>query len=472
MGKVNTKIFILITILVTANIVIGESPVNLLLVGLQILWIISLLGRNRIQEALYYHLIFIMTSINSTTNGNIVEEGAALYNYNSLKLIGPISLSYVITLYFAGYALITNKNNYYNINIKPYIKTISVFIYFGISGILLGLWGILFDHYRLESFIGYNIYIWMTILMMVAILKIGSTGLVLRIYETAMPIIGGGIVGSFLAFLLGIRTQYGGLTGLPVLAEITYYSSLMILGLLYCRNIYIYIVILGLYLFLASKNIIGKQVIVLGIALIVVGYQLLFNKMYIKTHVGRSLCLWGVFGIGIFFMSLSVSNSNADSLTSHKIEQVNSIFSIRGGEMAASPATRIGETINFIYNNRANPFALIFGKGYGGYITDDLGLFVGFDLQGGGFSDDQIRSGRYSQLHDTFATVPLLNGFLGLVLLFLIIRYHIRRFKYNYLVFTVIPWLLFTFYFSTQYAFTGAFFLYGSLVDNTYAPLK
>lgn len=474
MQKLNTnysvRVFIVVFSLVALNILLVGSYLNLLVLLPQVAYVIYLFFQNKVSDALYWHLIFIMTSLNTTVNGAVLEDGnMTAYNYASFKIIGPVSLSYILTIFFAFIGLGNDiAKRYSNINIHIYKRTIRIFAYFGISGTFLGLIGLATDFYSFSSFISYNIYIWMTMIMMLVLLKNGSPQLILTIYKTALPIISASIVASLFTFLMGVSTSYGGIHGLPLMAELTYYSSLLIIGILYCRKPGLYILPIIFYFYLSSRNIIGKQIIIISIAIIILLYQVLFNKRYIKSHIKRlHLIRIGVICSVFVFLSAPIL-MNSNNLTFHKINQVSSLFAFEDGEVASSPATRIAETANFFVNNQDNPFALVFGKGYGGYITDELGLFVGHNLEGGGFSDDQLKSGRYSQLHDTFATVPLLNGLLGLGILFYVVRLHLKRFKLNYLVFAVVPWLIFTFYFSTQYAFTGVFFLYGSLVSVDY----
>lgn len=468
----NKLIVITVFAIVALNILWVKSVLNVFVLIPQVCYVFILLLQGKRALALYWHLIFIMTSLNTTVSGALLDDAnTRVYNYASFKLFGPVSLSYLITILFAilGYG---KKPDYTGVDVKPFLKTIKVFVYFGCAGDILGIIGLLGADYRLASFISYNIYLWMTVLMMYALYKNGSTRLVLRVYKTSTAIIAAAVLASATTFFMGVTTGYGGISGLPQLAELTYYSSLLLIGLLYYKKPLFYLIAAVFYFYLSSKNIIGKQIIVLVIALAIILYQILINRNYIKHHLMRTYVVRISIVCGVLvFISTAVLSDNKN-LTFHKIYQVTSLFG-SGDEVAASPATRIAETANFLENNKKNPLALIFGKGYGSYITDDLQLFYGKNLENGGFSHDQIMSGRYSQLHDTFASVPLLNGFLGLGLLFYLVFMHMRRFKYNFLVFVTVPWLLFTFYFNTQYSFTGIFFLYGSLMKFDYnKPFK
>ena len=85
---------------------------------------------------------------------------------------------------------------------------------------------------------------------------------------------------------------------------------------------------------------------------------------------------------------------------------------------------RIATTMNIVDNNKRNFIGLLLGQGFGGYFTDSLNMFAGLNLSDGGWPDLDVRTGRYTRGHDTFATVPLLNGFLGLgILLYMCYKY-------------------------------------------------
>ena len=165
----------------------------------------------------------------------------------------------------------------------------------------------------------------------------------------------------------------------------------------------------------------------------------------------------GIIGISIPYILL-----DTNSLAGYKILAAISIFNGDISDVSNSPATRIGEFMNFVYNNREDIFHLLFGMGYGGYFTDELKLFEGLDLSGG-WSEEIIRTGRFPSAHDTFSEVPLINGVVGLFLILYIGIKIAKHMKSNSFCYAAIPWLIFTFYFTPSLALTAIFFLAGGL---------
>lgn len=83
--------------------------------------------------------------------------------------------------------------------------------------------------------------------------------------------------------------------------------------------------------------------------------------------------------------------------------------------IAASPKFRIEEFLNIMYEYAEKPWFALFGKGFGGGVSDyrqSLGMFVS-----GGFSDDQYMHGLFIVLHSSFNVIFLKYGFYGLIML-------------------------------------------------------
>ena len=121
----------------------------------------------------------------------------------------------------------------------------------------------------------------------------------------------------------------------------------------------------------------------------------------------RLLCIIALAGV---LYSGILSNVSSGELTQNKTNDVLSLFSLNVNEMGRSPAIRMATLMNILYNNRYNPIAIMLGNGYGGYFTDELNLFNGLDVWQGGWPEAVCKSGIYPSGHDTFASVPLVNG--------------------------------------------------------------
>lgn len=398
-----------------------------------------------------------MVSISGMDGG----ETMRLYNYASIKFIGPISLCYILSIVFFIIALFNKKAR---IQIPELLFVFKILLFLAISGDVIGILGFCFKSgYYLPDFIKYNIYIWMSIILLYDILVFVNNEMIRRIYFVSAPMLCGAIIASVLGYFCGVRTTYG-ILEIPLMSDVCYFGFLTLFALFYSKRhkIFIVIAIMG-YFYLNMLAMTGKAVIMVAIALIYIIYLIFFDsnfKQHNKKYLFpiKSFVISGLVGIAI---EIPILMADTTSLTGIKINAALSIFSGDIGDVSNSPATRIAEIANFYYNNRNNIFHLLFGNGYGGYFTDELGLLNGLDLRGG-WSEDVIRTGRFSSAHDTFSVVPLLNGTVGFLLLMVIGYKFFKKVNRNYLYFAVVPWIIFTFYFNPLYAFCTLFFLTGA----------
>ena len=170
----------------------------------------------------------------------------------------------------------------------------------------------------------------------------------------------------------------------------------------------------------------------------------------------------------IFFLIISnlYNSLSSNKLLIHKIDSVFLLFNFFGGIdsldlIPPSPRVRLGSFFNILYGQLKNPIILFFGQGYGAYFYDYFKVFDGIDLSFA-FRYEETISGRYGRPHDTIAAVPLSNGLFGLSLLVYLIFKYLSKIKYNFLAIAVLPWLLLTFYYNSQFALVGLVMLYAS----------
>lgn len=466
MSHRTSYIYLLISFVITLyNILTIGSTLGIILPLIEFAYVLYNILKGNYSCALYWHLVFVMTSISSASieGMNSGNENISVYNYYSVKLVGPIGISYLFTILLFLISL-TKKIGIRN---RLMHQLLFVLLYFAISGDIIGIIGFCFNTgYYLPDFIKYNIYIWISIFTLYSILHLFDSNYISRCFHSAIPIISGSIIACLISRFMGIYTTYGGLE-IPYVSDLCYFGSVLIIALFFkASNKLIIIPAIICYGILMTQAMSGKMVFYIIIAFMYIAYLSFFNKdfqesfKYVKT---LRLCCIIIVMIGAVYIPIIMSDTS--SLTSIKITAAASIFSGSLEDVSNSPATRIAEVANFFYNNRTNPFNLLFGNGYGGYFTDELGIMSGLDLSGG-WSDEVIRSGRFSSAHDTFSVVPLLNGVIGLVLAFYIGLKIFYRTKQNYLSFVAIPWIIFTLYFNTLYATIAIFCLIGSLYEN------
>ena len=164
---------------------------------------------------------------------------------------------------------------------------------------------------------------------------------------------------------------------------------------------------------------------------------------------------------------ISVSSDDREGNFTRKLESVEALSNFFMGEgdmddVSASPYIRLAEFSNIVYEDIRNPVYLLFGRGFGGYYRDELNLFTGFDLASGAFSDEQIRTGKFSYGHDAFVTVPMLNGFIGFILLISLIIVMCKQSPHNYLYLTCLMLLMLWFYFDVLMGVVGVMLLFAA----------
>ncbi len=438
---------------------------GLILPACEYCFVLYKIFRRNYPDALFWHLVFIITSLSSVSieGMNIDGISKSVYNYYSLKLIGPVGISYLMTIFLF---MISLKER---VKIRDQIlnRLQLILLFLALCGDIIGILGFCFKKgYYMPDFIKYNIYIWITIFTLYSITHLFNTKYIDRCFYSSIPILSGSVIACTLCRSLGIYTTYGGLE-IPYVSDLCYFGSILFIALFFkSSNKWIVLPAVICYSILMSQAMSGKMVFFIIIALLYIIYLSYFNKEFQKSfkHIKilKFICILLIASISIY---IPIILSDTSSLTAIKISAAISIFNGDMANVSNSPATRIAELANFLYNNRFNPFNLLFGNGYGGYFTDELGLMSNLDLSGG-WAEEVIQSGRFSSAHDTFSVVPLLNGLIGLYAILYIGLKIFNRTKFNYLSFVAIPWIIFTFYFNTLVATISLFFIIGSLYEN------
>ena len=183
-----------------------------------------------------------------------------------------------------------------------------------------------------------------------------------------------------------------------------------------------------------------------------------------------------ILGLLAVLFSFSSGLVVEDSLFSNKFNQFRSLGSVTSGSIenvGSSPYIRVASMLNIYNENLKDPVYFTLGRGYGGYFEDNLHLFAGLDLSAGAFSDDAIRLGKYPTAHSTFNLVPLFHGFIGLIiLLILVYRYFERSIRSSPLSIVAVLWLLFMFYFNIQIGIIGVFLSFASEYEANLSDKK
>ena len=442
-----------------------ESSANVLLTIIQILVVLYYILSNKIDNAVLWHVVFCLTGFDATSGSTELQ----LYSYPEIKLVGPITLSYIIL------GLIWLK--VYNFKVLEQTKKTliyklrNVLKFFLIYGTVIGLVGLLLFSYRFSDFILPFIYSFTGFLYLDIFTKIYDYKLLAKFYDYALCVIISSPIATFISyFFLNIRATYSAFDTL-IFTEPYILASVLILTIIYEQKYRLLtlgsLVAFFLTLFEGGR---GGHFVILFFSIAVLFYLIYFDRQISKNKIASVLrVIIPIIGVlGFSYLGIMLSK---DYLASIKLMEALSLFSVfytsgdlysRLSLIPASPYIRIAQVFNIIYDGINNPLGLILGNGFGGYYTDSTGLFQYTDVTMGGFSSEVASSGRYGYAHSSIPSVLLFNGIVGLSALIKLGINYIKQIKNTPLAFIVLPFFLVSFYFNTSLYLAYVFVLFAA----------
>lgn len=463
MIQISYKSVILYTLITFIAIRFHESPLGLLLTFPQCLLVLYYLLKCNLLEAYKWHLVFSLTCL-AIPFSSITDPGEsyALYNYSKFKLIGPLSLSLLISCAILFVAIFQKKKIVFPNNL--FTRLNKLLLYFSIYGIFVGVIGLFLMDYNLDAFITFTVYIIPLIINGAILLLLDSEIYKVKILSTILELLISSPFASLLFMLTGFLTTYSADKIIPQ-NELGYYSSILIFSIFYMKK---YLLPLGAgvlsFLFSFYGGTGGKGIIINIIFLVFFLVFLFKNKeLAFRKRIVITRIVVIVFSF-ICFSSATILVTN--ELFLWKLYNVVALFDIFQGMggidlIPNSPRIRIVSMINIFYPLTDNPIKVLLGTGYGGYFFDYINGFAISDLSHA-FSQYEISTGRFSRPHDTFAAVPLVNGIVGLWWVVKLSILYAKKYQQNFLSLASIPWLLLVFYYNPQYGLVGLIMLYVS----------
>lgn len=453
-------LFFITVVIICGNITTVSSPINLIITIPQLLIVLINLGKN-LQNAVLFHFLFCLLSLSLQTASGIFEDAdIAMYDYGSLRIIGPLRLSYFISIIIA--LVFLGRNTKINRDTLLY-KLFKYIVILGLFGIVIGLLGLTFDpNYSFQGFIGPAVYIFVTLINLFILVCNQSVKMYRSAYYLTLVSIFSGLVGSVFCYLfLGIKFYYS-VFEVAYVADIADFAPLLIIGMIDIKEKSLLYLSLICYGYLSFQVIGGKTFFAISFALAALFYLIFFAKTS-SVKYNRQKSIYKPFIVfAIILIPTLITLLSSDSMTYYKLLSFQSVFSGDINNMASSPYIRMASFLNIIREGLSNPLTLIFGNGYGGYFTDKLGLFSHMILSNDAWNDKDIAAGTFHSGHDMIVSVPLFNGLLGLFLLVKISFMYLKRLKINYMSAMVFLWILLKFYFNTNHAVMGVFVLFAS----------
>ena len=463
MVKVNYWKVLLFSCIFIINVLLRDSVVSFAFTGIQVSIVLFYLLGNKIEDAVYWHFIFMATSF---AVSGIGEEAILKTGYFSTKLVGPVTLSYVIGIILL---MVSYSDKKKKIPVMLFSKMQKIFVYYLIAGVLIGGLGILLSDYFVNTFVGYSVYIVVVLIHILILKNLSNLSFIKRCFDAIIPLLIASLISTIFNWIAGIRSEYS-IFEMTISSPVANFSILLVLFMagMKVKEKTIIVGLLLLYLWVLIKTgAPGKFFLNVS----VVG-----SVYIIKRTRQKGFGVIPILGLLAVLFSFSSGLVVEDSLFSNKFNQFRSLGSVTSGSIenvGSSPYIRVASMLNIYNENLKDPVYFTLGRGYGGYFEDNLHLFAGLDLSAGAFSDDAIRLGKYPTAHSTFNLVPLFHGFIGLIiLLILVYRYFERSIRSSPLSIVAVLWLLFMFYFNIQIGIIGVFLSFASEYEANLSDKK
>ncbi|GEM_PF-1752589 len=454
-----------LTLLTFFNFITHEKSIGIIISIPQIILVTYFLFTNRTKEAYVWHVIFSLTCI-AIPFSSITAPGQgeySLYNYSKLKLFGPIGFSQLLTMLFF-LKLLPIKSKLSKESLFRLLE--KMLLFFAVFGIFNGLLGLFFSDYHYSSFVTHVVYIIPLLLNVSVLKKLYSIDFLQLLRKIMFALLISSTFASLLSYILGFVSQYGS-SDVIIQAEVSYYSPILLFCLLYDKHKILAFLFFCISLFiLQSGGTGGKGIIIMLLIFILFLWSVFFSSTIHIAKLNRLILRFSIllFICVLVFFILDLYQHSEYSLFLYKLDSVFSLLSIFDSSdgvalLPNSPRIRVASLMNIFQEFISNPYFFFFGKGYGGYFSDLTGILANSDLSAA-FPDEQVKLDQFSRPHDTFASVPLVNGLLGLVFILYVVYRYIKRIKYDYFALAVIPWLLLTFYYNFQFAYVGLLMLF------------
>lgn len=464
------KCLILIPLLILLNGLFNIKVINVAVSLPEICIVLYLLLQKKTTKALFWHTIFFITSYSNNFTEKFLFDNnitsVISYNYANLGFHG-IRISLILSLLIL-WVQHSRKKISESSKHTVFYKLFKFLLFCLITGFSLGVIGLLMLDYSFSKFLLYGYYILYCICFAYSYLFEYDSRLKDEFYEVIPYIISVAVIFNYFCWLFRLRESLIviGTSGLAA------YCFVLIPLILFRKKAIPILIVVGIEVFLMRFHTSGKQIYslyILFIATIILSFTSNIHKTIGRANQLKIIAVLVSIMVAYPLLKESAA-SRAEASGGNYLGKMQSVETLTNfftgqGEMSDvddSPYIRLAEISNIVYEDVRNPIYLFFGRGFGGYYRDELQLFKGYDLTSGAFSNEEIKVGRYSYGHDTFVTVPMLNGFIGFFMLISLIVTMCKKSPQNYLYLSSLMFLLLWFYFDVLMGVFGVMLLYGA----------
>lgn len=459
--RVSPNVGLLFFCLLLCNILLVGHIANAALALVEIAVVLFFLVTKRLDHAILWHFFFIMTSIDANT-ALLGDESFSVCNYSGLKLVGPVRVSYVISLLLLCFSI------HKEFKLKGLLYKFLCFLAV-ISSVatLFFLYGAFFCEYYVQETAMYFVYIGMTCCNLIILLKNLTPYLLktLPFYLYNLLIVSP--VATFAGwFVFHHVARYDETLPGLIQADIDFLAPVLLFFVFQRKTqgkMFLYISLGCLLLNLGYAGG-GGEIMICAICCSLFVITMFFSSRGKDVPVFAKFCivLCLVFGVFLIYDAVFADDFYL-SISKIKMRQFLSLFTSFSAKslhdvryiMGSSPFIRFAELIDSVYENSHNLLHLLFGQGYGSFITDELNLMQGFNLENGSYTYEQVMSGHYIRLHGTFPSVMLIHGFSGIIGFCCFILAYLRRITISPFAFCALIWMGLSFYFNYQCTIYG-----------------
>ena len=393
-------LFVLLEVLLYDKLSIAQAIVSIIEF---IFLLVCVLINKRV--GVMYLLSFTLLSLGTWS---YVTQEDLPYNFWGIRLFG-FSFNVLFTISISIYLLAVNR---FRIKKIEFSSMNLFFIRFIVYSIIVGLIFVFFfgenfiDNFLKDLLVYFPYFFYLYLL---SFLELDDVLLIIK-YGIAFS-----IITMLLSFFTRIFFDYGDGFSFALMNSFTFISvfTLFFFRKLYTQKEIYFLFFSLLFLLFSGRVFIGSKSFIL---IIVLFLWIAFSSLkYIKYFF---LCLVLLFIFLNPIITWVSTNINSDLVVSYKFSQIFGIFELVDVETIAQSKTSMGnvvaEGVTIFRYMMNHPLFFLFGKGFGGGITDANGYLAIYVGDGAGYGDIDLLRNQFTRMHLPFFEIIIKTGFLGM----------------------------------------------------------
>ncbi|MDH6373271.1 hypothetical protein M2444_005101 [Paenibacillus sp. PastF-3] len=449
------KIIFVGLIIAALNILFYEDMlISYSIIAVEVFILMYYLLKRKITLFFGYYLIFLCLSLEFS----VLVETNQIFGFKDFRIIGVnlgiLSLIPIIPLSIArGIRINYIKTKYSNV-----MRFIKIILFLNVIGVFWGLIGIFINDNNVLSMneaitgfinVCYNMMALPLLIILVFIYLLSwEEEFIYQIRFFLVSILIGIVFSLILALFFGKSGYYGGTNTLIVSSVIQYLPLMIIIPFYKSEKSTKYILplaMIGIVLALIY-NAQGKLILMCAVIPIVLIMKMIKSKdkmllFFIPFMLLLVIFVYYIINIELINSVIFQSKLN-QSISLLQFWKENWLYNLPN-----SPKIRVAEFISIMIEYFKKPWFLLMGKGYMGTIVDHTGM-IGQQYIPGSFELNQWENGTFYRMHETFNTMFLYHGLVGIIVYIFMSIMLLNNLNKN-------PWIVIGgFWFLTIYGFS------------------